>query len=259
MTSPDHPQPSNREARDDDKVDDPTGVHRLLSSLPEPGPMPDDLVARINASLQDAAEERGRTDPDVSYALFAGRNRRSRRTAWVRAAAVAAGVVVVGGGVLAGTGTITPVSLGMLGGPATSNVGSTGPTATGSTGTAPAGIASAAPQAGSRTVYLSRTPYTSNNLREKARALRASPPMPIADLAAEAPHLGPIATPQGLASCLSALGVSPDAEVLVDLSTYDGRPSAVIVTRQGDRVEVRVAKRTCTTGNPDLTTGPYPL
>ena len=35
---------------------DPTGMRDLLASLPDPGPMPDDLVARITAAL--AAESR---------------------------------------------------------------------------------------------------------------------------------------------------------------------------------------------------------
>ena len=37
---------------------DPTGMRALLASLPAPGPMPDDLVARISAALA-AEEQRG--------------------------------------------------------------------------------------------------------------------------------------------------------------------------------------------------------
>ena len=40
---------------------DPTGIRALLSVLPDPGPMPADLVDRINASI--AAEQPGREDP----------------------------------------------------------------------------------------------------------------------------------------------------------------------------------------------------
>ena len=35
---------------------DPTGMRALLASLPEPGPMPDDLVARISAALEAEAQ-----------------------------------------------------------------------------------------------------------------------------------------------------------------------------------------------------------
>ena len=35
---------------------DPTGMRALLASLPEPGPMPDDLVARISAALAVEAQ-----------------------------------------------------------------------------------------------------------------------------------------------------------------------------------------------------------
>ena len=38
---------------------DPTGMRALLASLPDPGPMPDDLVARISAALE---AEAGRAD-----------------------------------------------------------------------------------------------------------------------------------------------------------------------------------------------------
>ena len=37
---------------------DPTGIRELLSALPDPGPMPADLVSRINASI--AAEQSAR-------------------------------------------------------------------------------------------------------------------------------------------------------------------------------------------------------
>ena len=46
---------------------------------------------------------------------------------------------------------------------------------------------------------------------------------------------------------------------MVDLATYDGRPVAVIVTRHGDGEEVRVVRRNCSAGNPELVAGPYPL
>lgn len=44
---------------DDAQVEnDPTGVRALLSSLPDPGPMPDTVFARISASLQEEQERR---------------------------------------------------------------------------------------------------------------------------------------------------------------------------------------------------------
>ena len=41
---------------------DPTGMRALLSSLPDPGPMPEDLVARITAALaHEAGADAGAT------------------------------------------------------------------------------------------------------------------------------------------------------------------------------------------------------
>ncbi|HET7303729.1 MAG TPA: hypothetical protein VFJ12_04150, partial [Segeticoccus sp.] len=42
--------------------DDPTGVRALLSSLPEPGPMPAELVERITSSLAEEQRARGSAD-----------------------------------------------------------------------------------------------------------------------------------------------------------------------------------------------------
>lgn len=48
---------------------DPTGMRALLGSLPDPGPMPADLVARIEAAL--AAEVTAAADADLDQALLA--------------------------------------------------------------------------------------------------------------------------------------------------------------------------------------------
>ncbi|WP_203230470.1 hypothetical protein, partial [Segeticoccus rhizosphaerae] len=52
MITPRHPQGASS------PDEDPTGVRALLSSLPEPGPMPPELVARITASLEREQQER---------------------------------------------------------------------------------------------------------------------------------------------------------------------------------------------------------
>lgn len=52
--------PHNPLGRSSSPDDDPTGVRALLSSLPDPGPMPPELVQRITASL--AEEERARRE-----------------------------------------------------------------------------------------------------------------------------------------------------------------------------------------------------
>lgn len=257
MSRPDPPETPGRQDPDVDRVDDPTGVHDLLSSLPEPGPMPDDLVDRINASLRLEAGRRGDNDERVSYALFAGRNRSAGRSTWLRVAAVAAVALVLGGGLLAGTGAVTPNVLGMVGG---SGVRSATPASrTADAGDSATGGLGAQALAGPQTFHQSGVRYTAGALREQARRLVDAPPVPLRDLAAESPHLGPIATPTGLATCLAALDLPRDAQATVDLATYDNKPVAVVVTRHGDHAEVRVVARSCTVGNPELLAGPYSL
>lgn len=61
MITPRHPRGSSPD-------DDPTGVRALLSSLPEPGPMPPELIARITASLAHEQEVRTRSAATSSAA-----------------------------------------------------------------------------------------------------------------------------------------------------------------------------------------------
>ncbi|KAB7745521.1 hypothetical protein GA707_06280 [Nostocoides sp. F2B08] len=53
-----------------DEDHDPTGVRALLASLPDPGPMPPELVRRISESL--AAEQNGHAHADSSSEGYAG-------------------------------------------------------------------------------------------------------------------------------------------------------------------------------------------
>ncbi len=88
---------------DDDT--DPTGMRALLRGLPDPGPMPDDLVHRIQASLADlppfeATSEHGdAASGDVSR----GTTGATRPAWWIRHAgkAAIAAVVLIGGGAMA--------------------------------------------------------------------------------------------------------------------------------------------------------------
>lgn len=48
-----------------DSDPDPTGIRALLSSLPDPGPMPEELVRRISASLQEEQRRRERDAPEL--------------------------------------------------------------------------------------------------------------------------------------------------------------------------------------------------
>ncbi|QFG70040.1 hypothetical protein [Ornithinimicrobium pratense] len=96
--------------RDRDEVD-PTGIRDLLAGLPDPGPMPEDLVHRIEARLEvehaardhEASRRLGRhADRVVDLTAERGRRRPGRTLAWLGAAA--AGLVV--------TATVVPQLVG---------------------------------------------------------------------------------------------------------------------------------------------------
>lgn len=53
-----------------DEDHDPTGVRALLASLPDPGPMPPELIHRISETL--AAEQNGRVHADTATDRYAG-------------------------------------------------------------------------------------------------------------------------------------------------------------------------------------------
>lgn len=74
---------------------DPTGVRELLSSLPDPGPMPGDLVARISTTLREEQRRRefGGAAPHTDVISLAAERhvRRPGRTlAWLGSAAAVA-------------------------------------------------------------------------------------------------------------------------------------------------------------------------
>lgn len=99
----------------DDEVD-PTGVRELLAGLPDPGPMPEDLVRRIEARLeveqtareQESSRPLGRhADRVVDLATERGRRRPGRTLVWLGAAA--AGLVA--------TAAVVPQLVDGVGGP----------------------------------------------------------------------------------------------------------------------------------------------
>lgn len=215
--------------------EDPTGVRALLSSLPEPGPMPQDLVARISASL--AAEQATHTPahPRTVAPLVRRRGRRVALAAVGAAAAVAA---------VAALGT-AGFDLLQRGG-STTSAGAAAQLATG------AGSGSAGSQAGpARTpalaprirLQLTSTQYTDAGFAAQARAL-PPPSRPSTPLAAPS-GAGAVATTRGLLECLKALGESDADAVSADIAYYDGQPAAVILTWHGTATTAYAVRRDC--------------
>jgi hypothetical protein len=118
-----------------------------------------------------------------------------------------------------------------------------------------------APAAGSSqvVVVLTERAYSSSDLAAEARRTADAPPQPLRDLAAEAPSLGPVATPIGARSCADALGISPTAGLLVDLAVVDDRPAAVIIATDDTGRSAWAVARSCTTGTTGLISGPVGL
>jgi hypothetical protein len=175
------------------------------------------------------------------------RSRRPRPLQLAAAVAAAAAVVVVGASAL--HLAQRPNGTAVVGGniPATPFATPTSPGGTPNVLLTTEGEASSRPH-----IQLSSTAYDSGNLASLARGLLDHPGPQLQDLAAEAPHLGPIATPIGLQSCLSALGVTDPGTVTADLATFDGRPAAVVVVTGGGTTTAWAVERSCAPGQPGI-------
>ena len=226
-----------------DQDDDPTGVRALLSALPEPEPMPEDLVRRISASL--AAEQSARPPADVSVTPLLPARRRARR-GLLPAAAVAAGIAAVA---LAGTGVL--------------HLHSGSSTSSGSAASAGAQLAAtddpsrkaASGAAAAQHIQVSATRYTTQGFAAQAGHLAVAPAAVAAPLIGEAPSVGPVATPRGLDDCLAGLGVGPVTSVTADIAFYDAQPAVILViVARGARTAYAVG-RSCSASDPHVLHG----
>ena len=241
---------------------DPTGMRALLASLPDPGPMPDDLVARISAALRAEVRSGGSfvdDGPDAVGSVVPLRRRsRVRYLGLAAVAAVAAGVLGLGAYALDGlTGGGATASLDAVGGSSDSGAGA----GADSKAEAQDRPAAAAPEAGSGevVVVMSGVDHASKQLAVTARALDEGGLDPLRELAAESPALGPIATPVGARACADALGIPAGAGILVDVSEVDGAPAAVLVVHDGAGRSAWAVERSCPSGTTGPISGPVPL
>ncbi|QKE82490.1 hypothetical protein [Arthrobacter sp. NEB 688] len=262
---------------------DPTGMRALLGSLPDPEPMPGDLVARIEAAL--AAEARalltdGSTRDDTPAVRRPGApddvvvplRRRSR---WHLVAVAASAVAVLGlGGVVLQSiapGGVT-ASLGLAGGSSDSGAASDAADPQAAPETALTLLAE--DDALGVVVLESGRGYSTAGL--SAQVLRGLPwdrtgrdasgdatasPSGRADVAPEggslAGGLGGLSTAAGARACAEGLDV-PDADtVVVDIATVDGRPAAVLVaTAESGRRTAWAVGRDCTRTDAHVVSGP---
>lgn len=212
-------------------------VTALLAEAPEAAPMPDAVADRVGAAL--AAESRARAEragraelqasdhDDGGVTQLWSRARRNTPGYAAAAVAAAAGVIAVGGTALhANKRPDSAAALGDFHGSRTVK------------------SAVKAPSPGVH-IQLSTTAYDPGNVAVKARELLSRPGPEIGPLDAESPTTGPLATPDGLAACLSALGEADPTAVSADLATYDGAPAAVIVVTKGSASTAWVVERSC--------------
>lgn len=245
---------------------DPTGMRDLLAALPDPGPMPEDLVARITAALAEESRAAALSaSPDAGNVVPLRPRRGGLRHLGVAAAVVTA--IGLGGVALTSwPGSLTAQLNASSGSDAGSDVAAGAEEAQVDEDAASKGgadlSAPALPDtagAGAVTVIMSGTDHEAATLGQSVRALEGEAVAPLTPLAAESPGIGPIATAIGARSCAAALGVSPAANLIVDVSEVDGVPAAVLVVDDGGEHTAYAVRRSCTTGSPDVIAGPIAL
>lgn len=227
----------------DDFENDPTGMRDLLRSLPDPGPMPQDVADRISAAL--AKEQSGRSDEDRSNVTPLTRTARPARGSGgggrrmmqavgglVAAAAVAAVAVV---GVSALQDDQAPTS------------------AIPSSGTHHS--ASASELADRVQVESTGTRYTAASFNTQAASMangKSRSSIPPQDLLAQ---FGALAKPQAIAQCARTVGgalLDDPSSIKVDFATYDGKPALIVVVTKGDKKTAFAVSSSCSKG-----TAPY--
>ncbi len=240
----------------DSVEDDPTGMRDLLSSLPDPGPMPEDLVARITASL---ASEQARPALDEL-----ARRRRPHR---ILVAAAAAAVVVVGGGLLLRSGVPGSVLASVTSNGSTAlSAGSQASPVDGSLSRSDTEAGPVRGPAAATVVLRSGTAYAASRLVEQAAGLGATfsvkaAPAPQAPARADGTDPSTVlGTATGARACALALGIPDDEGIVVDVGSVDGRPGAVVVARSASGALTAYAVgASCGPAGSDLVSGPVPL
>ncbi len=241
---------------------DPTGIRALLSSLPDPGPMPADLVSRINASI--AAEQSAREGATVIPL-------RPRRWGWQHVGVAAAAAAVLGIGLpalITGTGP-GDLMASFAGGGAADSAGSaasleshddSGSSAGEVPGQAPrtqpatGGDIRVSSSVGQVSLGASGTAYTATALATQASTVLTT----AQDGTGTAPKAqrGAADTDTGLRACLSAIGVAAWMPVRADLATLDGAPAVIALVSSDTGQTVYAVSPSCDAKHPGLLAGP---
>jgi hypothetical protein len=101
--------------------------------------------------------------------------------------------------------------------------------------------------------------YTEAALTIQAQDIVESPSAEVALPVADAARIGPIATPEGLTSCIATLGEADADQVAIDMATYAGQQAAVVVVVSSGAKQVFAVAPACSQGDPQILVGPLPM
>lgn len=220
----------------DDFENDPTGMRDLLRSLPDPGPMPQDVSDRITAAL--AEEHAGRADDDRSNVTPLSRTDRTARKPggrrWMQAVGGVAAAAVVATVAVVGVNSLqhndAPVSA--------------IPSST------PRHSASTDELASRVQVASTGTKYSGAAFNTQAASMASSDSTEIPDAATVA-KFGSLTNPRAIVSCVRSIGGSlldDPSHIKVDLASYEGKPALVIVVSKGSKQTAFAVSSTCSKG-----------
>jgi len=253
-------KPSIPAGSEPSREDDPTGVRALLSSLPEPEPMPEHLVERINASL---AAEQARRATEASRAsvtpLLSNPRRRPARFVFaIAGAAAAVALIAVYSSNLFTTSQTTSLSGAAIRASTSSPRYASPKSAPSVASKAPATAGSAA-TASPVQIRLSETRYTRAGFEAQAETLRHSTLDPIQPRTSESSSVGSAGTAPGLRECLSVIGAAGAQVVLADVAFYEGQPAVIIVATTNDKPMAYAVGRQCSYAEPAVLRPATPL
>lgn len=232
--------PNSPQGRPSEDEHDPTGMRELLASLPDPGPMPDDVMQNIQSALAEEQQQRSGDHANVSPLLNrtseSGESRpreRSGAARWLRPLAAVGAAAAVGIGALAGYQSLSGSDAAPVANPP--NASSDG------------GGQDAIDRLKSRvSIQQSGRDYTRRGLATQAAALKhpagAGKPQPSASEDGGAPLL----SRAGLVSCVQDVigGGVPD-RISADLGQYEGEPAVIVVVTDKGKSTAWVVSRTC--------------